>query len=104
MQTKAPRPKTSKIQRGVAVQERSKTPQVLLSNTKYGGSTIASSQQGASSNLRVRVRKPEELGVTDQVATSLASLYGQAVYYTNKNMNIHRKSQSIQNQLQLRKT
>ena len=75
-----------------------------MSNTKYGGSTIASSQQGASSNLRVRVKKPAELGVTDQVATSLASLYGQTVYYTNKNMNIHRKSQSIQNQLQLRKS
>ena len=54
--------------------------------------------------MRIRVKKVEELGFTEKVSTSLARVYGQAVYHTNKNMNIHRKSQNIENELYLRKS
>jgi len=37
----------------------------------------------------------DDLNTQDAVATSLASLYGQTVYYTNKNMELHRRSENV---------
>lgn len=40
----------------------------------------------------IRQANIDELSLNDRYATSLANVYGEAVYHTNKSMNFHQKS------------
>jgi hypothetical protein len=53
---------------------------------------MQSSTNANSSNIRTAA--PFELSLCDQFATTLAGIYGEAVYHSNKSLSIHQKSDS----------